>query len=170
MFVTVNPLKPKRLTGHFQICDISNISSWDAIQEKIQQVSIAGILPGATGNYIEFTYENLSDNSFILCKFNIPEIVLYKASTINVVYKLNQPAQLAIGIHRVGQGPFWEPVIINSDSVNKKITSTWTIDKDQGNEPKLNWLSGPYEEVIFRVSESDRAKPLVLTIYEVYLE
>ncbi len=170
MLIAINPIKPQKITNHFQICDINNISTWGATQEKIIKVNTLGILPGDPGDFIEFTFENLSDNSFFSCRFNIPEITLYNASTINIVYRLDQPAKLGIGILRAGQGPFWGPITIPSDSVNKVITSSWPVAQSTGNEPKLNWLSGPYEEITIQVTESDRTKPLVLTIYEVYLE
>lgn len=168
--VTIRPIKPNRLKSHFQACDINNISSWGSIQGEIKQITSLKTPPGKPEDYIEFSYDNSPHNPYFSCKSYIPTTVLYKATTINLRYKLNQPTVINIGIHRVGQGPGWKPVPIGIESVDKEITTSWPIDSSTDGEPRLNWLSGPYEEVTFGITDFNRAKPLVITIYEVYFE
>ncbi len=170
MIVTINSIKPKRIANRFQICDINNISSWGAIQGEIKKITSIKTPPGKPEDHIELIFNNPAHDPYFSCKYLIPETILFRALTINVRYKVNQTAQIHIGMHRVGQGPGWESILVDKESVDKIITGTWSIDKPTDNEPKLNWLSGPYEEVTFGISNFDRLKPLILTIYEVYLE
>lgn len=148
MLATVSPIRPHRLEKH-PICYITPPS------------------------YINFVYKHPPTQpeqpEFVnFCKFTIPEMALYKALTLNVTYKLSQPGLFEIGMHRAGMGPSWKPVEVTSSNANKLITSTWLL--NEADLPKLNWLSGSYEEVIFQVSKFDPNKELILSIYEVYLE
>lgn len=148
MSSTVSPIKPHRLEK-YPLCYISPPS------------------------HINFVYKHptiyFDQPEFInFCKFHIPEIILYKALTLNVTYKLSQPGFFGIGIHREGMGPSWKPVEVNSSNTNKIIASTWLL--NETDLPKLNWLSGSYEEVVFQVSKFDSNKELILSVYEVYLE
>lgn len=169
MSVTVSPIKPNRIK-RVPVCDINNISSWGNIGGDLKITSFKS--SAVDTNRTEFVYQHpptQPGQPELWCKFPIPEMVLYKALTLNVTYKLNQPASFEIGMRRVGMGPeSWKPVEIDSNNTNKLITSTWLL-----NEParlKLNWLSGPYEEVVFRISKFDPNKELILNIYQVYLE
>lgn len=148
MSATVSPIKPHRLE-RYPLCYISPPS------------------------HINFVYKHpttyFDQPEFInFCKFHIPEIILYKALTINVTYKLSQPAFFEIGMRRAGMGPMFMPLEIDSGKTNTIITSTWIL--NEADLPKFNWLSGPYEEVTFRVSKFDPNKELILSIYQVYLE
>lgn len=170
MLITINPIKPKPLASHFQACDIVNLSSWQSIHGEIKQITGFKTFESNPTEYLELIYENPKDNPYFFCKTYIPQKILYKALKINLRYKINQPAKIEIGLHRVGQGPAWKPISIEEESIDKVITSTWLIDENLSREPKLNWLSGPYERITFAVTEFDRAKPLILIVYEVYLE
>ncbi len=148
MSATVSPIKPHRL----------------------EKYSVCYVTPPS---HIEFVYKHppiqLEQPEFVnLCKFTIPEIALYKALTLNVTYKLSQPGFFEVGMHRAGMGPSWKPVEVDSSNTNKLITSTWLL--NEADLPKINWLSGSYEEVVLRVSKFDPNKELILSIYEVYLE
>lgn len=169
MSVTVSPIKPNRIKK-FPVCDVNNISSWGNIGGDPEITSFKS--SEADTNHTEFVYRHpptQPGQPELWCKFPIPEIVLYKALTLNVAYKLNQPASFEVGMRRVGMGPeSWKPVEIDSNNTNKLITSTWLL-----NEParlRLTWLSGPYEEVVFRVSKFNPNKELILSIYQVYFE
>lgn len=147
MSATISPIKPHRL-GKYPICNITPPS------------------------HIEFVYQHpataFEQPEFVnFCKYNISQMTLYKALTLNVTYKLNQPASFEVSLHRAGWGPMFVPVKINPNDTNKLITSTWLL--NEADLPKLNWLSGSYEQVIFRVSQFDPNKELILSIYEVYL-
>lgn len=148
MSATTLPIKPHRL-GRYPICYITPPSHIEFVYQH----------PTTTFEQPEFVNP---------CRFTIPEMVLYKAMTISVTYKLNQPAFFEIGMHRSGMGPMFVPVKINANDTNKLITSTWVL--NETDLPKINWLSGPYEEVFFRVSKFDPNKELILSIYEAYLE
>lgn len=169
MSVTVSPIKPNRIKK-FPVCDVNNISSWGNSGGDLTVTSFKSSL--TSSNHIEFIYQHppiQPGQAEFWCKSHIPEMVLYKAITLNVTYKLNQSASFEIGMRRVGMGPeSWEPVDINSGNTNKLITSAWLL-----NEParlKLTWLSGPYEEVVFRIRKFDPDKELILSIYQVFLE
>lgn len=168
MSVTVYPIKPHRLEK-FLVCDVNNISSWGYSNGDLTINSFKSSL--TSSNHIEFVYQHpptLPGQPEFWCKFHIPELVLYKAITLNITYKLNQSSFIDVGIRRVGMGPAWQPIEVNSNNTNKVITSTWLLNDPQ--QPKLNWLSGPYEEVTFRVSKFDPNKELILNIYQVYFE
>lgn len=168
MSATVSPIKPHRLEK-FLTCDVNNISSWGSTGGDLAINSFKS--SSTSSNHIEFVYQHppaLPGQPEFWCKFHIPEMILYKAITINVTYKLNQPSFFEVGMRRVGMGPAWQPVKVDSSNTNKVITSTWLLN-DPG-QPKFNWLSGAYKEVTFRVSKFDPNKELILNIYQVFLE
>lgn len=168
MSATVSPIKPHRLEKYLA-CDVNNISSWESTGGDLKVTSFKS--SDASSNHIEFVYQHppaLPGQPEFWCKFHIPEMVLYKAITLNVIYKLNQPSFFEVGMRRVGMGPAWEPHEVDSNNTNKLITSTWLLNNPE--QSKFNWLSGPYEEVMFRVSQFDPNKELILNIYQVYLE
>ena|SRR3989344_8228417 len=169
MFVTTSPIRPNRVE-HFSACDVTNSSSWDASDGDLIINSTKSLLE-TSKNHIEFDYKHpprYEGQPILFCKFPIPEMILYRAITLSVTYKLNQPAFFDIGIRRFGQGPGWKPVKVEGDQVNKIITSTWLLHIPE--QPKLNWLSGSYDGVTFGVTKYDKSKELILTIYQVYLE
>lgn len=166
MLATTSPIKPHR-AERYSACDINNISSWETTGGNLIINSHKSALEPST-NYIEFINKKPRHQPSFWCQFPIPETILYKAITLNVTYKLNQPAYFDVGIRRVGMGPGWKPVKIDEDNVNKIITSTWLLnDPDQR---KLNWLSGSYEGVTFGISKFDPDKELILSVYQVYFE
>lgn len=176
MSVTVSPIKPHRLEKYklenLNACNVDNVNSWVS---KGGDLTIKSFQSSLTfSNHTDFIYQDPSTQLGQLefrCNFNMPEMVLYKALTLNVTYKLNQPALFGVGILLrvgIGMGPIWQPVEIDSNHTNKVITSTWLLNDPQ--QLKFNWLSGPYKEVTFRVSKFDPNKELILSIYQVYLE
>lgn len=175
MSATVSPIKPHRLEKYklenLLACNVDNVNSWASTGGDLTIKSLQSSL--TLSNRTDFIYQDPSTQLGHLefrCKFNMPEMVLYKALTLNMTYKLNQPALFEVGIRRVGigMGPAWKPVEVDSNNTNKVITSTWLLHDPE--QPKFNWLSGPYEEVAFRVSKFDPNKELILSIYQVYLE
>lgn len=169
MFITTNPIKPNRLGTKYPICDV-NISTWESVQNKADSITSNYKSPlNPTENFIRIVYKNLQDMPNIECKSNIPVDILYKAVTINITYEINQPVQLMLGIHRIGQGPLWGPVIVKPEDVNKPVTNTWLLDKTT-EDLKFNWLSGAYEGASISLQKYDPSKPLVITIYSIYLE
>lgn len=165
MLVITKPIKPK-LEERFTLCDIRGLLSWEALGAESIKSSISGVNPSE--NNIKFFFKNFSSVQSIYCKKNISESILYRANSLNITYEINQPIELGLGLHRKGMGPFWQPITIESDSVNKKITSSFLLDRLYF--PKSNWLSGAYEVVLFSVRKFDSNEPLILTIYNVYLE
>lgn len=147
MSATASPIKPNRIEK-YPICYISPPS------------------------HIDFVYQpspaHFEQPEFVnFCRFNIPQIKLYQALTLNVTYKISQPASFTVSMHRAGMGPMFAPVKINTSDINKLITNTWML--NEADLPKSNWLSGSYEDVIFQVSEFDPNKEFILSIYDVYL-
>lgn len=138
--------------------------------KRLQKYSLCNIPPSS---HVELVYRPSSARSEqgtndFLCKFDIPEMMLYKALTLNVTYEFNQPAFFEVTIRRSGMGPIFKPVQIAPNQINKPITSSWLLD-DTDPPNKLNWLSGPYEEVFFKISNFDPSKELIFKMYEVYL-
>lgn len=175
MSVTVSPIKPHRLEKYkleqFLVCNINNINPWRSTDGNLTIKSLKDSV--TLSNQKSFIYQDSSAQLGQLefrCRFNIPEKILYKALTLNATYQLNQPAFIEVGLHRdsIGMGPQWEPIAVGSNNTNKVITSTWLLNNPQ--QLKFTWLSGSYDEVIFRVSKFDPNKELILNISEIYLE
>lgn len=172
MSATASPIKPHRLEKYGiknLSCHADNISSWKGIDDGLTIKTLRSSL--SLLNYSDLAYQGTPANPGefeFWCKFDMPEMILYKALTLNITYKINQPTSFELGLHHAGMGPTWAPISIDSTQTNKLITSTWIL--DEADLPKINWLSGPYEEITFRISKFDPNKELILSIYEVYLE
>lgn len=167
MAVTASPIRPRRIEK-FTACDVGSISSWEAGKTADRVIQSYQSSRETSANRIEFIYPTPPRQPEFWCRFPIPEMILYRAITLNATYQLNQSAYLGIGLRRVGQGPGLQQVQVDEGSINKPVTSTWLLNRFD--EPKLNWLSGPYEGVTFRISGFDPGKELKLTIYQVYFE
>ena len=170
IFVTANPIKPQRLTERFYACDLNDINSWVDVIKKPFLISSTKSFNDEVESHIQFTYKDTT-HFMIQCKKRIPKEILFRAKTINIKMEVNQPIKFDIGIHRVGQGPGWQPQDIGTDEINKIITLDWQIDSGQvEQEKRLNWLSGDYEAVSIGAKEFDENKDLIITIYSVFLD
>lgn len=169
MFLTASPITPQRLQQRFPLCDLRNVTSWDIHKvsslDLLSYIKTKNVTPFT--NYVEVDIKP-TNQATIYCRRNIDEMALYKAFNIGIVYELSQPVKLSLGIHRLGQGPIWGPVVIKEEDVNKKLTNTWSlVDIDKS---KLNWLSGVYDRAFISLEPLNPSALLVFRIYDIYLE
>lgn len=168
MFITNNPIQPQKLSTKYPLCNMHDISSWETSPYTEEAAIKIPIDNGLYTNYIKLIVNDPQNNITAVCKTNIPETVLYKARTINFSYKVNQSSNLTFTIFKKGMGPRFKTETILPENTNKKVTSTWLIEESV--DPKTNWLSGPYDSAVISFEPFDHLKPLILSVYEIYLQ
>lgn len=167
LIVTISPTKPGRLPKRYQVCDVNNINSWQISTYGLKKIESAKD-QATEEKYIQFTYEDSIPKAYIYlqCKTFIPVDTLYKAIVLKTDVKINQPATLGSTIERVGQGPALGDVFVKSEDINQPFTITKLLDT----QPKLTWLSGNYDIGVLSVIPTNFEKPLIITVYGIYLE
>ncbi len=168
MFITTTPVIPNRLPKKFPLCDVMTADWQDAENQAYSVFADFRSISDPVSNSVTFIYKNPSARHDINCKSTIPDTTLYHALSFNIVFEINQEAEIGFGIHRVGQGPTWNPpIIVKSTDINKPITVSLLFTKTD--IPKFNWLSGDYEKVGITITKFDPAKELIFTVHEIYL-
>lgn len=119
-------------------------------------------------NIMDITPSNRKDIKIFKCEARIPLKVLFRAKTININISSNQEASMRVFLHRHGSGGM-NPV---SQRIFPKSTSgnLVTYDLDTINNPKINWLTGDYDEVIFEINNFKSLDNINISIQEVYLK
>lgn len=118
-------------------------------------------------NILDITPSNRKDIKIFKCEAKIPVAVLFRAKIINVNISSNQDAGMKVFLHRNGSGGM-NPV---SQRIFPKSTSDNLVayDLDTINNPKINWLTGDYDEVIFEINNFKSFDNINISIQKVYL-
>ncbi len=170
LIIPLNPVKIGELKEKYNICNTNNLDSWSAIQARIQSIKTVKFFNSPEIPPIELTYFNTKERPLIQCLNVIPAYTLYKARTLNVKVKINQPAEFGISLRRVNIGPGWKKRITPNE-INKPLELTWPLERDgSGIVLKLNWLSGDFDGAVISLDQFDHTQPLIVTIYEMYLK
>ena len=140
---SILPNYPRNLTDPYNLCNHPNIE--------------------------EITPSNRKDLRIFKCKTKVPIDVLFHAKTINVKISSNREASMKVFLHRNngsgGLNPEAKRIFSNSTSGNLV-----TYDLDHINNPKINWLTGDYEEVIFEINNFKSLESIKISIQKANLQ
>lgn len=137
------PNYPKVLKSAYKLCDHSKIE--------------------------EITPSNRKDIRMFKCKTRIPIEVLFRAKTINVKISSTKKASMKVFLHRNhGSGGMHpESQRISPES---KFGNIISYNLDHIDNPKINWLTGDYEEVLFDLNDFESLDNIKISIQDVYLQ
>lgn len=136
------PIFPPNLTNTYNLCGASNI--------------------------LEITPQNSKDIRMFQCKTKIPVDILFRAKTINVNVFSNQEVSMTVLLHRNGSGGMHSPSqrIFPESSTSGNVV---TYDLDSIDNPRINWLTGDYDEVIFEINNPKSLDNINVNIQKAYL-
>lgn len=173
LYIPINPIPSDGLKEKYYICDVGNLKLWKMptpVQARIEFMEAIKFPTSTENNAIKFSYEDIRERPFFQCWGKISVYALYQAKTLNARIKINQPAEFAIALHRNSIQSGWLRKL-KADEVNKPILISWSIEKvNQNGILKLNWLPGDFDGLAITVDKFDFRKPLMVTIYEIYLK
>lgn len=122
-----------------------------------------------TFNIYEITPQNSKDIRMFQCKTKIPVDILFRAKTIYVSILSNQEVSMTVSLHRNGSGgmqPSSQRIFPESSTSGNLVV----YDLDSKNNPKINWLTGDYDEVILNVNNFKSLDNIKVNIQNVYLK
>lgn len=161
-----------KLDKQYSICNTSEVYNLSFVGATPTQVK-SDFDSRLSLVYFEIVYPSITRTSInnvnIFCRGFIPLNTLSKANSLKILVSSNQQIKIAPSIRRVGQGPLWLPFEGATKKLNEPILHTQPLDIIP-DYPKITLLSGDYEGINFSLDGYDSNKPLVLRIYEVYLE
>ncbi len=149
------PRYPKDLMNDYRLCDTPYSVLWSGQPELSYRLVI---IP-----------KRRTDHITISCKSKIPVGVLLRAKTIYVNIFSNQEADLTVFLHRNGSGgmyPSSQRIFPESSTSGNLVT----FDLDSINNPKINWLTGDYDEIIFEINNFKSLDSIQISIQKVYLK
>jgi len=165
----IRSIKPNvpLLRESFSLCNLGNLESWSILSETkplfYKSVSLEGGRP-----FFEIIYPKESSGSIFSCKTLIPVQKLYEAKTINIELITNQKINFKIGIfRRGGSPPLGKPATVEPSFKDEIRTITFYLDSKEG--PKINWLTGDYDEIRFEWSNPNLEENLTIQILNVSL-
>ncbi|KKQ25798.1 MAG: hypothetical protein US62_C0006G0019 [Candidatus Woesebacteria bacterium GW2011_GWA1_37_8] len=161
---TIAPITPRKIDTKFNLCSLDNITSW-SIPQGNQPTSIYSI-KSLKETKIVFSFDKVSERIILICKTSIPVDVLYKAKSLNLNINSNQKLTITAEIQRHGQGAELHNLIIDKSSDDNPQIISSELGKIR---PKINWLTGDYDSVIFYLSPSNIESNLNLIIYGIFL-
>lgn len=161
---TAFPLPISLLKEKFSVCSIENPHQWHMTYGKS---AIESVINSSGNKSLKINFENSSAILFY-CDTLIPVSILSKANTMNLLIKSNQKIDLKMIAERNQYGGYAiESKIDPEENDGFTLVSGRLGNK---NAPKINWLTGDYNQVFFSIDSPNKGNQLILEIENIYLE
>lgn len=153
------------LKNKFLLCNLYDTSSWYTKSEFLKYFK--SVLSKSGKVSMEVTFDKSFGEVEFSCKSSIPLLKLYQANTLHFEIKSNQKVDVNVNLRIKGGGVPLEYKTYNKEEENYVNDLIYSL--DQKNNPKINWLRGDFDEILFTVKNFDRSQDLIIEIFGIYL-
>lgn len=147
----------------FLVCNLYDTNTWHS--DNLFLRHFKSILTPPRKISFEVAFDKSFGEVQFSCKTRLPVSKLYQANTLNLEFRSNQKIDININLRIKGGGVPFDYLTYNL----KEDTDNLVFFLDQKNNPKINWLRGDFDEILFTAKNFNQNQELIIDIDNIYL-